>query len=232
MSALVLALARSAELEARIAELEAKLSENSSNSSKPPSADPPGKPKRRRKKKSGRKRGGGGQKGHKEVAARCFPRRMPTSSSRSSPRTANAEPLCRAYSTMRLIAFNRPSCSCLCGCLTEWRRLLFVRRGAHPTHSLQWPHRAFLLSTRRPQLLPRSHHRRTWVSLEHFEELFGRLLYFRRASSAHLRPRRRALLRAARCFASAHDARERTERFPSYRDRSLPAKNRQRLLKL
>jgi transposase len=47
---------------ARIAELEAKLGQNSSNSSKPPSSDPPGAPPRRPRTASGRKRGG--QPGH------------------------------------------------------------------------------------------------------------------------------------------------------------------------
>ena len=50
---------------ARIEELEAKLNQNSSNSSRPPSSDPPwsDRPKRKRRKKGKRKRGG--QKGHK-----------------------------------------------------------------------------------------------------------------------------------------------------------------------
>lgn len=47
---------------ARIAELEAKLAQNSSNSSKPPSTDPPGTPPKRKKKSKGRKPGG--QPGH------------------------------------------------------------------------------------------------------------------------------------------------------------------------
>lgn len=48
-------------LEGRIRDLEARLGQDSSNSSRPPSSDPPGKA-QRRKKPSGRKRGG--QKGH------------------------------------------------------------------------------------------------------------------------------------------------------------------------
>lgn len=54
--------ARIAELEKRIAVLEARLGTNSSNSSLPPSANPPGAPKPLAKKKSKRKRGG--QPGH------------------------------------------------------------------------------------------------------------------------------------------------------------------------
>lgn len=55
-------LAELAVANARIAELEARLNQNSSNSSKPPSSDPPGAP-REGKKPSGRKPGG--QPGHK-----------------------------------------------------------------------------------------------------------------------------------------------------------------------
>jgi transposase len=54
--------ARIAELEKRIAVLEARLGVNSTNSSLPPSANPPGAPKPVVKKKSKRKRGG--QRGH------------------------------------------------------------------------------------------------------------------------------------------------------------------------
>ncbi|MDB4951625.1 MAG: Mobile element protein [Gemmatimonadetes bacterium] len=49
-------------LEARIRELEARLGQNSQNSSRPPSSDPPG-VKRRKKKPTGRKPGG--QPGHR-----------------------------------------------------------------------------------------------------------------------------------------------------------------------
>src|SRR5947209_13788364 len=54
--------ARIAELEKRLAALEARLGTNSTNSSLPPSANPPGAPKPVVKKKSKRKRGG--QRGH------------------------------------------------------------------------------------------------------------------------------------------------------------------------
>ena len=56
-----------AQLMARVAELEARLAQNSSNSGKPPSSDPPGKRDERPKPKaSGRKRGGQpGHKGHR-----------------------------------------------------------------------------------------------------------------------------------------------------------------------
>ena len=59
---------------ARIEELEAKLNQNSSNSSKPPSSDPPwwkGRPKTKRKSKGKRKRGG--QKGHKGSRRELLP---------------------------------------------------------------------------------------------------------------------------------------------------------------
>lgn len=46
----------------RVAELEAKLAQNSRNSSRPPSSDPPGTPPQQKRKKSGRR--GGGQPGH------------------------------------------------------------------------------------------------------------------------------------------------------------------------
>jgi transposase len=50
-------------LENRISELEARLAQNSQNSSKPPSSDPPSAPPRPPKTKTGRRKGG--QKGHK-----------------------------------------------------------------------------------------------------------------------------------------------------------------------
>jgi transposase len=59
---------RNAELERRLVELEAlvaKLSRNSSNSSKPPSSDPPGNPAHKAKAKNKKKRKRGGQPGHK-----------------------------------------------------------------------------------------------------------------------------------------------------------------------
>lgn len=49
-------------LERRVQELEARLRQNSSNSSKPPSSDPPGKVPTRKKKRTGKRRGG--QPGH------------------------------------------------------------------------------------------------------------------------------------------------------------------------
>jgi transposase len=68
-------------LQARIAELEAKLSENSRNSGKPPSSDSPAqKDARRGKQATGRKQGGQpGHKGHKRtlVAAADVTRRVP-----------------------------------------------------------------------------------------------------------------------------------------------------------
>jgi transposase len=60
-NALRQALARIAQLEQRVSELEARLNRHSGNSSLPPSQDPPRSPKKR-KEKSGRKPGG--QKGH------------------------------------------------------------------------------------------------------------------------------------------------------------------------
>lgn len=48
----------------RVAELEQKLSQNSSNSSRPPSSDAPGTPRRQKKKRKGRRPGG--QPGHKK----------------------------------------------------------------------------------------------------------------------------------------------------------------------
>lgn len=50
-------------LRLKVAELEARMAKNSSNSSKPPSSDPPWTPRPRGKERTGRKRGG--QKGHK-----------------------------------------------------------------------------------------------------------------------------------------------------------------------
>jgi transposase len=54
---------RLAALEAQVEELQARLNQNSQNSSKPPSSDLPSAPPRPPKKPTGRKRGG--QKGHK-----------------------------------------------------------------------------------------------------------------------------------------------------------------------
>ena len=56
---------------ARIAELEARLGMNSRNSSKPPSSDPPNVAARPKKKPSGRKRGG--QPGHKGTTRSLLP---------------------------------------------------------------------------------------------------------------------------------------------------------------
>lgn len=56
------ALARIAELEARVLELEAQLRQNSANSSRPPSSDPPWAPRSAKRPPSGRRRGG--QPGH------------------------------------------------------------------------------------------------------------------------------------------------------------------------
>jgi transposase len=63
--------ARIAELEKRIATLEARLGTNSTNSSLPPSANPPGAPKPVLKKKSKRKRGG--QRGHPPHLKKLLP---------------------------------------------------------------------------------------------------------------------------------------------------------------
>ncbi len=60
-----------AALTQREAELKAKLSENSQNSSRPPSSDPPGVSKPVRKRKGGRRRGA--QPGHKGVARKLLP---------------------------------------------------------------------------------------------------------------------------------------------------------------
>lgn len=60
------------ELMRRIAELEAKLGEDSSNSSKPPSSDPPWKPPRK-KDKDKKKRRRGGQPGHKKHERALLP---------------------------------------------------------------------------------------------------------------------------------------------------------------
>ena len=68
-NALRQALARIAQLEQRVKELEARLNRHSGNSSQPPSQDPPQAP-RNRKEKSGRKPGGqvGHQGNHRELA--------------------------------------------------------------------------------------------------------------------------------------------------------------------
>lgn len=63
--------ARIAELEKRVAALEARLGTNSSNSSLPPSANPPGAPKPVVKKKAKRKRGG--QRGHPPHLKKLLP---------------------------------------------------------------------------------------------------------------------------------------------------------------
>jgi transposase len=63
--------ARIAALERRLAEVEARLGTNSSNSSLPPSADPPGAPKPAPKQKSGRKPGG--QPGHPPQLRQLLP---------------------------------------------------------------------------------------------------------------------------------------------------------------
>ena len=70
-------LSKTVELQAaRIAELEEKLRQNSSNSSKPPSSDGPGhKPARPAKKKSGRKPGG--QPGHAKRERTLLPAETP-----------------------------------------------------------------------------------------------------------------------------------------------------------
>src|SRR5450432_2862089 len=52
------ALQRVTELQIKVDELEARLKQNSSNSSKPPSSDPPSAPVRQSKAPTGRKRGG------------------------------------------------------------------------------------------------------------------------------------------------------------------------------
>lgn len=56
-------MARNAELEARVVELEARLAQNSSNSSRPPSSDPPWTP-REKQRSHQKKRKRGGQPGH------------------------------------------------------------------------------------------------------------------------------------------------------------------------
>src|SRR3954464_12103102 len=58
-------------LQARVRELEARLGQDSSNSSRPPSADPPQAPVRPKAPPSGRKRGG--QTGHRGVFRRLLP---------------------------------------------------------------------------------------------------------------------------------------------------------------
>ncbi len=63
--------AQVAALLARVTELEAKLNQNSSNSSRPPSSDPPGAPPPAPKKRSGRKPGG--QPGHKGKSRKLLP---------------------------------------------------------------------------------------------------------------------------------------------------------------
>jgi transposase len=64
------ALARIVDLEGKVAELTARLNQNSTNSSKPPSSDPPGVP-RQAKAPSGRKPGG--QPGHKRSMRKLLP---------------------------------------------------------------------------------------------------------------------------------------------------------------
>src|SRR3954453_20896589 len=62
------ALGRVAALEQRVRELEARLNQNSSNSSKPPSSDPPSAPGRQPNPPTGRKRGGQpGHEGHRRT---------------------------------------------------------------------------------------------------------------------------------------------------------------------
>src|SRR4051812_18445871 len=58
-------------LHERIRELEARLGQNSSNSSRPPSSDPPQAPARPKAPPSGRKRGG--QRGHRGVPRALLP---------------------------------------------------------------------------------------------------------------------------------------------------------------
>ena len=57
--------AQNAALRERVRELEARLGQNSSNSSRPPSSDPPHVPPKRRARRSGRKCGG--QPGHRSI---------------------------------------------------------------------------------------------------------------------------------------------------------------------
>lgn len=63
--------AQSAVLQQRIRELEARLGQDSSNSSRPPSSDPPQAPPKRRAVPSGRKRGG--QPGHRGAFRALLP---------------------------------------------------------------------------------------------------------------------------------------------------------------
>jgi len=65
------ALGRVAELEQRVRELEARLNQNSSNSSRPPSSDPPAAPKLPPKRPTGRRPGG--QPGHRGHHRRLLP---------------------------------------------------------------------------------------------------------------------------------------------------------------
>src|ERR671933_520270 len=58
-------------LQQRIRELEARLGQNSSNSSRPPSSDPPQAPRKRPEEPSSRKRGG--QPGHRGAFRRLRP---------------------------------------------------------------------------------------------------------------------------------------------------------------
>jgi transposase len=63
--------AENAVLQERVRELEARLSQNSANSSRPPSSDPPQAPAQRRPPPTGRKRGG--QPGHRGACRRLLP---------------------------------------------------------------------------------------------------------------------------------------------------------------
>src|SRR5216684_2570958 len=64
-------LAENAVLQARVAELEARLGQNSSNCSRPPSSDPPQAPRKRPVQPSGRERGG--QPGHRGAYRALLP---------------------------------------------------------------------------------------------------------------------------------------------------------------
>src|SRR5215210_4087981 len=63
--------AENAVLQTRVRELEARLGQNSSNSSRPPSSDPSQAPRKRPAQPSGRKRGG--QPGHRGAFRRLWP---------------------------------------------------------------------------------------------------------------------------------------------------------------
>ena len=115
----------------RVADLEEKLGQNSSNTSKPPSSDPPQAPKKRGKKPSGRKPGG--QPGHAGAQRALIPVDQadhvqdikPTHCGRCNRRLAGEDPHPRRHQHLELPQVKPQvyetrlhTLTCVCGCAT------------------------------------------------------------------------------------------------------------------